>query len=95
MTIWAVRVGAHLYVRSAYGPENGWHRRALRSGIGRIRAGGAERTVTFTRVEPSDETVHAAVDDAFRSKYQRYPASYIATVVGERAQSATLRLDPR
>ena len=38
--MWAVRVGDDLYVRSAGGPDRPWYRRALASGIGRIRAGG-------------------------------------------------------
>ncbi len=37
VTIWAVRVGGDVYVRSAYGHENPWFLRALRSGEGRIR----------------------------------------------------------
>ena len=32
VTIWVVRSGDDLYVRSAYGPENGWFRRAEASG---------------------------------------------------------------
>jgi hypothetical protein len=40
VTIWVVRSGDNLYVRSAYGHDNGWFQRALSSGAGRIRAGG-------------------------------------------------------
>ena len=36
--IWIVRLGDQLYVRSAYGPENGWYRRARASRAGRIHA---------------------------------------------------------
>ena len=32
VTIWVVRAGDHIYVRSAYGTGNPWYRRALRSG---------------------------------------------------------------
>ena len=32
VTIWAVRSGDDVYVRSAYGHDNGWFRRALASG---------------------------------------------------------------
>jgi Uncharacterized protein conserved in bacteria (DUF2255) len=42
-----VRVDDQLYVRSAYGPDNPWFRRAKASGVGRIGAGGLERDVTF------------------------------------------------
>jgi hypothetical protein len=32
VTMWAVRVDDQLYVRSAYGPDNPWFRRAKASG---------------------------------------------------------------
>jgi hypothetical protein len=38
--MWTVRAGDKLYIRSAYGPDNPWYRRATTSGTGRIRAGG-------------------------------------------------------
>ena len=47
VTMWVVRVEDELYVRSAYGANNPWFRRAKASGMGRIRAGGLERDVTF------------------------------------------------
>lgn len=47
ITIWTVRAGDDIYVRSAHGPNNGWYRRAKASGEGRIRAAGVERDVTF------------------------------------------------
>jgi hypothetical protein len=47
VTIWLVRAGDDIYVRSAYGYDNAWFQRALRSGEGRIRAGGVERDVRF------------------------------------------------
>ena len=48
VTMWVVRAGDDLYVRSAYGPDNPWYRRAQASGAGQSRAGGVERDVTFT-----------------------------------------------
>jgi hypothetical protein len=47
VTMWVVRVDDDLYVRSAYGANNPWFRRANESGVGRIRSGGVERDVTF------------------------------------------------
>ena len=35
VTIWVVRVSDDVYIRSAYGPSNGWFRRAQTSGSGR------------------------------------------------------------
>ena len=45
--IWVVRAGDDLYVRSAYGADNPWFRRAVASGIGRVKAGGLEPAVTL------------------------------------------------
>jgi hypothetical protein len=47
VTIWGVRSGDDIYIRSAYGPENGWYRRAKARRTGRIRAGSVERDVPF------------------------------------------------
>lgn len=93
--IWVARTGDDLYVRSAYGPENGWYVRAKRSGAGRIRAGGVERDVTFIDVPASEAATHEAVDGAYREKYRRQPANVVATVVGPKAAAVTLRLEPR
>jgi hypothetical protein len=92
VTIWVVRVGDELYVRSAYGPENGWFRRALASGRGRVRAGGVEKDVTF---EQAGGDVAAAVDAAYHTKYDRYGARIVNTVVGPDAAGVTVRLVPR
>jgi len=95
VTIWAVRSGNSIYVRSAYGPDNPWFRRASRSGSGRIRSGGVDRAVTFVRIDPADATTHEALDAAYHAKYDRYPAEYVSPVVGGVSYEATLRVDPR
>src|SRR4051794_37243328 len=53
VTIWVVRAGDELYVRSARGPANPWFGRALRNGTGRIRAGDLERDVIFAAADPT------------------------------------------
>jgi hypothetical protein len=53
VTMWVVRVGDDLYVRSARGADNPWFRRAKASGTGRIRAGGLERDVAFAEAAPA------------------------------------------
>jgi len=90
VTIWVVRSGDDLYVRSAYGPENGWFRRAEASGRGRIRAGGVERDIAFADA-PHD--AHAAIDAAYHAKYDRYGPRIVNTVVGDQVVATTLRLD--
>jgi hypothetical protein len=92
VTMWVVRAGDELYVRSAYGPENPWYRRAMASGRGRIRAGGVEREVTFADAAPD---AHAAIDAAYHAKYDRYGPTIVATVVGPDAEAVTVRLVPR
>ena len=91
VTIWVVRAGDELYVRSAAGPGNPWFRRAQASGTGRIRAGGVERDVVFSE---SPVEVHAAVDAAYHAKYDRYGPKIVGTVVGPQTVTTTLRLDP-
>jgi hypothetical protein len=92
VTMWVVRVGDDLYVRSAHGPGNGWYRRAVASGTGRICAGGIERHVTFATADPG---LHGDVDAAYHAKYDRYGPRIVGTVVGADAADVTIRLSPR
>lgn len=91
VTIWTVRAGDDIYVRSAYGSSNPWFVRAQASGTGSIRAGGVEREVTFADVDPQ---VHAAIDAAYHAKYGRYGPGIVNTVVGPGVRDVTLRLLP-
>jgi hypothetical protein len=92
VTIWVVCSGDDVYVRSAYGPDSGWFRRAVESGEGRIRAGGVERDVVFESPGPEvDAEVHAA----YHAKYDRYGPRIVGTVVSPEAARLTLRLVPR
>jgi hypothetical protein len=92
VTMWVVRAGDNLYVRSAFGPDNPWFRRAKASGTGRIRAGGLERNVTFAEPAPG---VHAAIDAAYHSKYDWYGPRIVGTVVGPDAEAVTIKLVPQ
>jgi hypothetical protein len=76
VTMWVVRVDDDLYVRSAYGPNNPWYRRARASGRGRIRVGGVERDVAFGEADPQ---VHGAIDATYRAKYDRYGPKIVDT----------------
>lgn len=91
VTIWAVRLGHDVYVRSAHGPENGWFRRAVAAGTGRVAVGGIEKDVRF--VVPDDD-VHDALDAAYHAAYDRYGPGIVGSVVGPVPAGATLRLDP-
>jgi hypothetical protein len=92
VTIWAVRSGDDIYVRSAYGATNGWYRRAKTSGTGRIRAGGVEHDVTFAEADPD---AHAGIDRAYHAKYDRYGPQIVGSVVGAQVAPLTIRLLPR
>ena len=92
VTMWVVRAGNDVYVRSAYGPDNPWYRRAKASGTGRIRAGGVECDVTFGDAAPD---VHPAIDAAYHAKYDRYGPAIVGSVVGDKAAAVTVRLVPK
>lgn len=92
VTMWVVRAGDALYVRSAAGPTNPWYRRAKASGVGRIRAGGLERDVTFAEADPN---AHSSIDAAYHAKYDRYGPRVVGTVVGPAAAAVTIKLVPR
>jgi hypothetical protein len=92
VTIWVVRRGDDLYVRSAYGYSNPWFRRALASGEGRIRAGGVERDVGFEKPGPEvDEDLH----QAYHRKYDHYGPRVVGPVVSDESARSTLRLVAR
>lgn len=91
VTIWVVRSGDDVYVRSAYGWNNPWFQRALRSGEGRIRAGGVERDVSFEQPGPK---VAEDVSAAYHAKYDRHGATMVGTVVSPEAARSSLRLVP-
>jgi hypothetical protein len=89
VTMWVVRAGDNLYVRSAYGPGNPWYRRARTAGEGRVRAGRAERDIVF---ESADPAVQAAIDSAYHAKYDRYGPQIVGSVTGPDARAVTIRL---
>jgi hypothetical protein len=94
VTIWGVRSGPEIYIRSAYGPQNGWFRRAVEAGAGRVRAGGAERDVSFKRLD-AGSPVHGDIDAAYHAKYDSYGPKIVGSVVGPAAAGVTLQVMPR
>jgi hypothetical protein len=89
-TMWVVRVGDDLYVRSAGGPGRPWYRHALASGRGRLRAAGVERDVVFAAA--ADPNVHDALDETYHAKYDRYGPGPVSHVTGPSAHPVTIRL---
>jgi hypothetical protein len=91
VTIWVVRVGDGLYVRSVFGRGSRWFRGVQDRHEGRISAGVVEKEVEFVEAgEPKD-----AIDEAYRKKYAHYPTDVVDPTVGPEAQAATLQLVPR
>lgn len=90
VTIWSVRDGDDIYIRSAYGATNGWFRRAVASGRGEIRAAGLVKRVAFDRAV--DEATQERIDAAYHRKYDRYGPRIVGTVVGPGVRDVTLRL---
>jgi len=93
VTIWVVRVGDDLYIRSVYGRDSSWFLGTQARHEGHIQAGGVSKDVTF--VEESDPRVHEQIDTAYRTKYRRYAASIINSTLTPEARSATIKLVPR
>jgi hypothetical protein len=92
VTIWVVRIGDGLYVRSIKGRAGPWFRGTQSRREGHIRAGGVDKDVSF--VDANDD-VSEEIDAAYRAKYDRYPASVLNTVLSPAARSATIQLVPR
>jgi hypothetical protein len=91
-TIWVVRVGDDLYVRSMYGRTGGWFPATQVRHQGHIRAGGVERDVTFADADPARND---QIDAAYRDKYRRYGPNIIGGVMNAEARAATIKLIPR
>lgn len=93
-TIWVVRVGDDLYVRSVNGRSSAWFSGTQVRHEGHIQAGGIDKDVTFEDADTASN-VHNQIDDAYRAKYKRYAASIVNSTLSQKAQSATIKLVPR
>ena len=90
-TIWVVRHGGDLYVRSVNGRESAWFRGTQVQHAGHIEAGGVSKDVAFA--DPGDD-IGGDLDAAYRDKYRRYPANIVGSVLTPQARAATLKLVP-
>ena len=95
VTIWVVRLGDDLYVRSVNGRTAAWFRGTQARHEGRIQAGGVEKDVTFVDVADTDRDTQDQIDAAYRTKYRRYAQSIVGSVLTPEARAATLKLVPR
>ena len=92
VTIWVVRHGDDLYVRSVNGRTAAWFRGTQARHEGHIRAGGVEKDVTFVDAE---HDIDDALDAVYRTKYRRYDARYVDPMLAPEARAATIKLVPR
>ena len=91
VTIWVVRHGDDLYVRSVNGRTSSWFRGAQARHQAHIEAGGVGKDVLLVETDDVDDEL----DAAYRAKYRRYAASIIDSIVSPQARAATLKLVPR
>ena len=92
VTVWAVRQGDDVYLRSVRGRSGHWFRGTQETHQGRLRAGGIQQDVTFVE---ADHDIDDEVDAAYRAKYRRYAGSILNSVLTPEARSSTLKLVPR
>ncbi len=92
VTIWVVRVGDELYIRSVNGRTSAWFRGTQVRHEGHIQAGGVDKDVTFVDADPklSDQ-----IDAAYRAKYRRYAANIVNSILTPQARASTIKLEPR
>jgi hypothetical protein len=88
--IWSVVLDDALYVRAYNGQKSRWYQAAMRQKAGRISVAGLTKEVSFERV---NGPVNDDIDDAYRTKYQGSP--YLNPMIGARARSATVKINPR
>jgi hypothetical protein len=93
-TIWVVRVGDDLYVRSVNGRGSDWFGGTQDRHEGHIQAGGVDKDVNFVEVD-ADQAINDQIDAAYRTKYRRYAASIVDSTLSPKARSATIKLVPR
>jgi hypothetical protein len=90
VTIWVVRHGDDLYVRAVRG-RDGWFRGTQTRREGRIEAGGIEKDMRF---EDAGSGLNDAIDAVYRSKYRRYSANVLGSILTPAARSSTIKLVP-
>ena len=90
VTMWVVRHGDALYVRSVNGRESSWFRGVQARHQARILAGGVDQEVTLIETDEVDDEL----DAAYRTKYGRYAANIIDRITSPDARTATLELVP-
>ncbi|MEW1550390.1 DUF2255 family protein [Streptomyces tsukubensis] len=90
--IWSVPVGERIFIRSYNGTQGKLYGPALKTGRGRISAGGVDKPVRFVPVDPDDEETNQAVDASYLEKYA--DSEYSVTMSTEPVRRNTLEVVP-
>jgi hypothetical protein len=90
VTIWVVRLGENIYVRSVNGRNSTWFRGVQIKHEGHIRVGSIEKEVTFE--EETAQNINDQIDEAYRTKYRRYAATIIDHINSTEARASTIKL---
>jgi hypothetical protein len=91
VTIWVVRHGDDIYVRSVNGRTSSWFRGAQARHEAHIEAGGVDKDVLLVETDEMNDKI----DAAYRAKYHRYAENIVDSIVTPDARAATLKLVPR
>ena len=93
VTIWVIRVGDDLYVRSWKGRASWWFRGVEERHEGHIEAGGVGKDVRFV-AEP-DRDINDRIDEVYRTKYRQHGDRWVDPMVAALARDTTIKLVPR
>jgi hypothetical protein len=92
VTIWVVRNGNDLFIRSWRGRTAAWFRRVQARHEGHIQARGIDKDVLFV---DAAQDLNDQVDAAYRTKYTPIAPAYVEPMVNPEARATTLKLEPR
>jgi|SRR5579862_1483336 len=91
-TMWMVRRGGDVFVRSVNGRSSHWFRGTQTIHSGRIEVGKFARDVEFVE---ADGGIADELDESYRRKYHRYAQSIVDHITSHDARQAALELVPR
>jgi hypothetical protein len=91
VTMWVVREGDDLYVRSVNGRGSSWFRGVQARHEAHISAGGVGMDVDLVETDEAGDDV----DAAYEAKYGRRYPNIVPSIVAPQARAATLKLTPR
>jgi len=95
-TVWIVRHGDAVYVRSVNGTTAAWYCGVQTRHQGELTAGRLQRGVVFAEAGThagEDSELDDALDAAYRAKYGRSSGA-VARITADAARATTLRVDP-